>query len=306
MVKDWSEAKMRYEEEIQRKKEHANFATNFEARGFVRQNYSSRYFDFKKNPLEEEDDSLSESEVEFLEESEEEEEEEKKASLPPVTQFKHRPKTAPRRIKPPLAKLIDIAASEAVKEEEDQEVVEEGKKESPQKENKKPESRPGSALPPIQSGKRKIETLRKLQGHLISATDNHMEEINSVLLSNQGVNQADQVVTLSVYNTAKMAQDKKVQPPGTRPMSAPFPDLKALSKEDFHRKVGDAMRLEQINEINQIKERLARDKVACDIATLERAVLMPEDYSFNREVKKYPNPGAGLMVRFEQYSIQYR
>ena len=51
------------EVEIQRKKEHQNFATNFEkARGFVRQSWKSKNFDYRNNPLLEES---SEDEEEY-------------------------------------------------------------------------------------------------------------------------------------------------------------------------------------------------------------------------------------------------
>lgn len=42
------------EAEIQRRKEHINYATNFEkARGFVRTNWKSKHFNPAKNPIEE-------------------------------------------------------------------------------------------------------------------------------------------------------------------------------------------------------------------------------------------------------------
>jgi hypothetical protein len=69
-VKEWSDARARMEVEIQRKKEHQNFATNFEkARGFVRSNWKTKNFDYRDNPLVEES-----SEEEYdLEEDEDEE-----------------------------------------------------------------------------------------------------------------------------------------------------------------------------------------------------------------------------------------
>lgn len=53
-MKEWSSAKQRLETEIQRKKEHQNFGTNFEARGFVRKNWKSKNFNPDDNPLLEE------------------------------------------------------------------------------------------------------------------------------------------------------------------------------------------------------------------------------------------------------------
>ena len=58
-MKDWSFAKQRIETEIQRKKEHQNFATNFQARGFVRKSWKSKNFNPDDNPLLEESSSDS-------------------------------------------------------------------------------------------------------------------------------------------------------------------------------------------------------------------------------------------------------
>lgn len=52
-MNQWSQARARMEAEIQRKKEHKNFATNFEkARGFVRTNWKSKNFNPSENPCE--------------------------------------------------------------------------------------------------------------------------------------------------------------------------------------------------------------------------------------------------------------
>lgn len=58
------------EAEIQRKKEHQSFATNFEkARGFVRTNWKSKNFKPEDNPCEE-DSSTDDSEVERRQQAE--------------------------------------------------------------------------------------------------------------------------------------------------------------------------------------------------------------------------------------------
>jgi len=52
MMKEWSDARGRMEEEIQRKKEHERFGTNFhDARGFTRQNWESKHWNPDENPL---------------------------------------------------------------------------------------------------------------------------------------------------------------------------------------------------------------------------------------------------------------
>ena len=52
-VKLWANTRGRMEGEIQRKKEHLNFATDFQkASGLVRTNWSTKNFDPNDNPLE--------------------------------------------------------------------------------------------------------------------------------------------------------------------------------------------------------------------------------------------------------------
>lgn len=53
-LKEWSDARSRIEREIQRKKEHQNVGSNFEARGFVRKNWKTKNFNPNDNPLLEE------------------------------------------------------------------------------------------------------------------------------------------------------------------------------------------------------------------------------------------------------------
>ena len=77
-MKEWSSAKERLEAQIQRKKEHQSFGTNFEkARGFVRTNWESKNFNPKNNPLSEES-STDEDEHEDKKETEIVQEESKK------------------------------------------------------------------------------------------------------------------------------------------------------------------------------------------------------------------------------------
>lgn len=50
-MKEWSEARARMESEIMRRKEHINFASDFErARGFVRKNWKTKNFNPTDDP----------------------------------------------------------------------------------------------------------------------------------------------------------------------------------------------------------------------------------------------------------------
>lgn len=58
----------------------------------------------------------------------------------------------------------------------------------------------------------------------------------------------------------------------------------------------DGYRLEQINEIESIKERLARDHCPQSMVTLQRAILMPSDIEYEPGKRVYPSPSVGLMI----------
>jgi hypothetical protein len=79
-LKQWSQARGRFEAEVQRRKEHINFATNFaEARGFVRTNWKSKNFDPKDDPTQY-SSSTEESEDEY----------ENRDKVPPVEEISER------------------------------------------------------------------------------------------------------------------------------------------------------------------------------------------------------------------------
>ena len=54
--------------------------------------------------------------------------------------------------------------------------------------------------------------------------------------------------------------------------------------------------MQNFMEIQQIKNKLSNSGCQIDVATLNRAVMMPEDCEWKPGERSYPNPGAGLMV----------
>ena len=62
-IREWSIAKSKIEEEIQRRKEHKENGSNFQARAFVRRSWKTKNFNPLNNPLLE--DSSSDEEEEF-------------------------------------------------------------------------------------------------------------------------------------------------------------------------------------------------------------------------------------------------
>ena len=50
-----------------------------------------------------------------------------------------------------------------------------------------------------------------------------------------------------------------------------------------------------MKEIEQIKERLAKDNCTLESKTLERAVLLPAEQDYQPGIRVYPTPELGLM-----------
>jgi hypothetical protein len=50
-MKEWTDAKARLQEDIERKKEHLNNGSNFQSRAFVRSSWKSKNFNPNDNPL---------------------------------------------------------------------------------------------------------------------------------------------------------------------------------------------------------------------------------------------------------------
>ncbi|CDW84410.1 UNKNOWN [Stylonychia lemnae] len=166
----------------------------------------------------------------------------------------------------------------------------------------------------IQSAKQRIETLRKYKGDLINAVPNFTEDsLDNVFVSS---NKGSDAYSLSVYNRA----DKY-----TRPQTAPTQNnwfkgmqkLQPVAEEEEHpvepdtrlpefkvppglqalsRGAIDGYRLEQVSEIESIKERLARDGFPQSMVVLQRAILMPTDVEYVPGQRKYPSPGDALMI----------
>ncbi len=76
-----------------------------------------------------------------------------------------------------------------------------------------------------------------------------------------------------------------------------LPDFKPPpGLEVINRGAMDGYRLEQIRELETIKQRLAKDNCPQNMMTLQRAILMPELVEFQPNLRKYPTPLTNLMV----------
>ena len=50
----------------------------------------------------------------------------------------------------------------------------------------------------------------------------------------------------------------------------------------------DAYMMQQLSEVDQIKEYLARDDIPCSITTIRRGVMIPEDIQWDPHLRKFP------------------
>jgi hypothetical protein len=168
----------------------------------------------------------------------------------------------------------------------------------------------------VQSAKQRIDRVRKHQGSLINAAIPNFDEANldNVFVSSS---KGADAYSLSVYNRAEKysqrPQTAPTQPNWFRGMEklAPVPEEEAAGEPvdtrlpEFKQQPGlnmisrtamDGYRLEQVNEIESIKERLARDHCPQSMVTLQRAVLMPAEVEYRPGERVYPTPALGLMV----------
>ena len=129
----------------------------------------------------------------------------------------------------------------------------------------------------------RIAYIRRMYGGLIGATEDHMASpANTILTSPTKV----KPITLSPYN-----KDMKRPHFSNRSQSLMrgFP-LTHLGNRDMHR-------MRQIQEIDKLKQHLASQEIPCRPMSLERAILIPEDYPAEMmTADHFIRPGSRLMV----------
>jgi len=163
----------------------------------------------------------------------------------------------------------------------------------------------------IQSAKQRIHTIRKHSGQLINAPPHDEQLLDNVFVSSS---KGAEAYSLSLYNRAdkyarpltaptqnnwfrgmeKLAPvpEEEQEPKDTRlPEFQQKPELQKISRAAI-----DGYRLEQISEIESIKEKLAKDNCPQSMVTLQRAILMPADCEYEPGKRLYPTPMMGLMV----------
>jgi len=131
------------------------------------------------------------------------------------------------------------------------------------------------------SGKKRVDYVRKMFGHLINEVNDNMESAANIFVNGpKGIN------SLSIYN-------KDVR----RPYTVNSSMIVSNNLPITHQGEREQFRMSQIKEINGIKKYLAKEEITCNATSLQRAILMPEDHSELRmTAENFLHPGSRLLV----------
>ena len=132
-----------------------------------------------------------------------------------------------------------------------------------------------------EADKMRVDYIRKMYGHLIGEMKDNMDTAANIFVNGpKGIN------SLSIYN-------KFVQ----RPYTANNPSKLSRDVPITHQGNREQFRVNQMKEINTIKEHLAREEVPCSMQALQRAILAPEDYpAFRMTADNFLKPGSRLII----------
>jgi hypothetical protein len=134
----------------------------------------------------------------------------------------------------------------------------------------------------------KIAAIRKLHEDILEAEES-LDEPNNALDIDPSA------VTLSAYARTGNVWNREYVRPYTAGYLPPARNVMTRGMPGASRPM-TAQRAEQIDEIYEVKKRLAKKNIPCSIDTLKYALLMPEDLPpENLNHLSLPAPGAGLM-----------
>ena len=270
-VSEWGFARSRFNENITRKYENKNYANNFFIRNFETKAIRPKTTDKVVNKTNYQEIYNEESSVDENEE------------VKPFTSKSFVKSVDHRRVRHKLPEIVDVSKCKA--EEVNKSPVKKvhrvvgKKKKKKAKKVREPIPRIATAL--NESRKDRVNYIRKMYGHLIGETTDNMEGAANIFINGpKGIN------SLSIYN-------KDVKRPYTVNNSmAVTTDLPIT-----HQGEREQFRVNQMKEINTIKEYLAKEEVPCPIAALQRAILVPEDYPvLKMTAENFIQPGNRLIV----------
>ena len=299
VMREWAHSKARVDEELTRKHEALHFGSNFEVRNtpVVRQVKSAGlttadYEEIYNAPSsEEEEDSDSEGVIK--------EEEEESHGSPGSPGSPKKGILFPGEVPPvmcdltlrPMSEQGDLPPPLPPKKKRGPVI--------PEMLTKRPPTMPDAATADIDASKRRIAKLRATEGHLIRTQNNNMEDVDNIF---HNPITAGDAISLSVYNNHNGfngTQDVRLPPINRQRPFTTQSGMRQLTREVpiCHMNLRDHFRMEQYEEINKIKEHLAREDIPCSISTVQRAILMPQDIPVSHmSAAFFPEPGARLMI----------
>ncbi len=125
-------------------------------------------------------------------------------------------------------------------------------------------------------GKRRVDEVRRLYGHLIGESDDRMDYAAASLVTS----------SLSPYNRRVKRPQSLVR--STESLRA-IPVTHACTRQQY--------RMQQFGEIERLKKYLAKEGVQHRVKSLERAILIPDDFPASMMVaENFPRPGSRLLV----------
>jgi len=264
MLKKWGKAKARLNEEIRRKHENITYGNNFGIRNITKKYASEK----KAIGINKTDINIYKEEYE---KNSSDDEPEEKTVLDPETNELSPIVKEPKKIKLPEINDLRESSKALIKQEK------------PAKAKKPEKPIVLEAQKAIYEGdKKKVDYIRKMYGFLINASEDKMDSAANIF-----VNGPKGMKSLSLYNK----DVKRASTVGKKPkiVERHVPATHVGTREQF--------RLQQVKEINKIKAFLAKEDVPCSVLTLQRAILMPEDFpAIQMKAENFAKPGARLLI----------
>eukprot|EP00826_Nyctotherus_ovalis_P014016 TRINITY_DN13867_c0_g3_i1.p1 TRINITY_DN13867_c0_g3~~TRINITY_DN13867_c0_g3_i1.p1 ORF type:complete len:564 (-),score=169.03 TRINITY_DN13867_c0_g3_i1:181-1872(-) len=274
-VTEWGFARSRFNENIARKHENKNYANNFFIRNF--ETKAVRPKTTLKGTKEPDYKGI------YNGESSGDENEE----VRPFTSKTYVKSAERRRVRKPLPDLVDLSKCD-INEVNMTAAQRKARLLAAKRKKKKAPKKVREVIPRVstavsESGKSRISYIRRMYGHLIGETNDSMDSAANIFVNGpKGIN------SLSIYNK-DVKRPYTVSASMSMGLNADLPITHQGNREQF--------RVNQMKEVNTIKEYLAKEEVPCNITALQRAILMPEDYAgMQMKAESFLQPGSRLIV----------
>jgi len=268
MMKDWAHTKSRLEEEIHRRNESLTFGSRYKQRTFIPRSKSAN-LTISKKFTSEMDKTPAAAQVQTQEEEEEEDD----------LGIRDEDEISEQDEEESPADLLDTIGASKITVYRETGAKKAGRPELYDFTKVRPKSvATGQEVgilktEPIEDkmNKDKIARITRLHSALIFGTRNVPTDVGQ-----DGAYQVDRPKSLSVYDQEKVLKYR------------PFSAVHQVAKPETFRK-------SQMEEIEEIKAKLAKFKIKVPVKQLKTSLLLPEVSKAN-SLSKLPNPGASLMI----------